>query len=230
MARQNAIRLSCQGNLRMIQMGISSYYNDMNYYPRSKIVIDKGPNATATYAWTVSVIDYLNSRLSYVHEVKDDGNGTVFHMEKCKIFQCPNYYTDRDSNRDTGTYIGITGEGVKSENALVTSSDAGFFGFPRMLQNHCVAKGVSYLAYIAESKVELGNWWSYSQVTLRAVDRKTDFMSSYGGLHADGKGRVVANVLFLDGTVRQVSNAYSNDTIVDMFLVNSKSIPIFVDE
>jgi prepilin-type processing-associated H-X9-DG protein len=226
--REDAARVGCQNNLRVIGLAVNAYRDEHEEYPEATI-----PNPALApdrrLSWLVSTLPYLEKeppqakprpgqgaaphrdvpRITYERidrtRAWDDADNHAAVSTPLHWFLCP--ADPSRALRDTlglTDYVGLAGLGPDAAALPAGDPRAGFFGYDRVLtweqlQEDHGGRGTSSTLMVVETAYENGPWAQGGPATVRGVDTA---QRPYAGVGRPFGGNHPGgfNVLFADGS------------------------------
>jgi hypothetical protein len=217
-------RAECNNNLRLIGVAVNTYYDVNDHvYPTGTMRAPMVP-ADKRLSWMASLLPELELKNGAARwkgvfdqldptQAYDSGPNRAALDVAIRCFRCP-AHPDRGepSARGWTEYVGITGLGVDSAALPADATDAGFFGYDRVLRIEDITAGTGYTIMALETTVDNGPWVAAGRSTLRGVDPGEEHYIGpgrpFGGCHLGG-----TPVLYVDGSVHFLGN----NIVADVF-------------
>ncbi len=212
-----AQRAGCMNNLRLIGQATNRYATRNNQtFPPAGL---PGPTRTEDrLSWLAAVLpdlgtegraaaDYqaLAGKLNRGKPWSDPANAEALNTP-VRVFLCPGHpHYDPRHRPGLTHYVGVAGIGPEARELPTASPRAGMFGYRRRVRREDVLAGISFTMLALETAQNNGPWLAAGEPTTRelAPDEENYLGTGrpFGGLHGGG-----ANVLYVDGSVRWVSD------------------------
>jgi prepilin-type processing-associated H-X9-DG protein len=214
--QHTSTRASCVNNLRQLGVALSKYAEDHKSFPAATRTPAALPPPRRE-SWLADVLPLLaegrpiNSayqkladRIDRTRAWDDPANEAVVNTP-VRVFLCPGH-PDFNPQQQPGLthYVGVAGVGVRAAYLDRADPKAGMFGHVRGVFPKEITGGFSSTLMVLETADENGPWLAGDFPTVRGLDPKVEQYIGpgrpFGGLH-----RGIMNVLWVDGSVRPVS-------------------------
>jgi hypothetical protein len=240
--RENAARLECQNNLRVIGQALNAYYGEHDQYPAATL-----PNAALPaeaydqhFSWLAGILPYLeleqgkarlgrgtaprpeHARLTYERidfsKAWDAEESRAAVDTRLRWYLCPsNPHQALPGGPGLTDYVGIAGLGPDAAALPAGDSRAGFFGYDRrltrdMMQQDKEGRGTSQTLVAAETTDDNGPWAQGGHATVRAVDSSQRPYAGRGRPFGGSHPRGF-NLLLADGAVLFVNDDMDPDLL-----------------
>lgn len=213
-------RVECIDHLRQIGEATNKYADVHGHFPAATQASKDLP-PTRRLSWLSEVLPLLAdgtpASATYqalaqelvVDRAWDDPVHAKLAKARLRIFVCP-----AKPNVPLGTthYVGVAGVGVEAAELPRSDQRAGMFGYERGVRRPEVTAGISFTMMALETADKNGCWLAGGVPTVRGVDAEVEAYCgpgrAFGGLHAG-----MTNVLWVDGSVRQVKDDVPGDLL-----------------
>ncbi len=206
-------RVECMDHLRQIGLGLNKYADLHGRYPAATAPSKDLPPERRV-GWTADVLPLMGERTAAeeyqqlaAQVARDKAWDVSPNLElsraRLRVFACP---ARLDATPGTTNYVGVAGLGLDAATLPRDNPDAGVFGYAQSARREEIAGGISFTFLVIETAQETGPWLAGGRPTVRGVPTDAEHYCGrgrpFGGLHFR-----VTNVLWVDGSVRPLSDA-----------------------
>jgi prepilin-type processing-associated H-X9-DG protein len=213
--QESSKRVECINHLGKIGMGLNAFADAKKCYPAAT----QTPATLAPdhrLSWYVDILPLISegpptkpvfpyqTLIGGIDESKawDKGNNATLARSRIRYLGCPGQMGVPPGSTH---YVGLAGLGVDAPALKREDPRAGMFGHDRGVRREEVSGGISYTILVLETRDRLGSWLAGDFPTVRGLDLQEENHvgpgRSFGGLHHQSM-----NILWVDGSVRSVSN------------------------
>jgi prepilin-type processing-associated H-X9-DG protein len=215
--RASSARAECTNHLREIGVALNKYADARERFPAATIPLPQVPPERRP-SWMAEIVPLLGEGTSRSKRYQDlakkidrtkgwdDPANAAALATPVRLFLCPgDPQFDPNASPGLTNYVGVAGI---NPGAVYLSRDdprAGMFGYDRGVRRQEVTAGISFTMMVLETENK-GFWLAGGQDTVRGLDPDEEQYNGpgrpFGGLHPG-----VVNVLFVDGSVRPLSDS-----------------------
>jgi prepilin-type processing-associated H-X9-DG protein len=209
-------RAECTNDLRQIGQAINAYRDSHEGKFPSGTVRNARLPPEKRLSWQPAIMTHLAAGTPAGKKWQTIAGGVAFddawdapsnvgpRQTNVPVFLCPAFRSLTSEHTGLTSYVGIAGVGVDAAHYSRDDSQAGFFGYDRVLEAADISSGTSKTMMVVETTQDNGLWLAGGTPTVRGLDPSVESYigsgRSFGGLHRDG-----LNVLWADGSVRLVN-------------------------
>jgi hypothetical protein len=231
--RQAAARMQCQNNLKQLGIALHDYTSaNSSSFPAATIRVEGLP-LERRLSWFVSILPYMDQvglgiDRTKAWDAEENMEPTFFWMEdhtrmvsrpvgECKMFRCPlNSATAEPGSPGLTHYVGMAGLGIDADGRSAGYPGVGFFGHDRQTRLEDVKDGAATTIMVIETSWKNGPWTAGGYPTVRGLELTGEPYLGAGGQfgsnHTGGSvfslsRPTLTNALFVDGSVRSLTNA-----------------------
>jgi prepilin-type processing-associated H-X9-DG protein len=234
--RETSNRVTCENNLRQIGFALHFYVDRNGYFPTGTVANDKLP-PEQRLSWCTAILVFLEQDRS---KANLDPNRAWYRLSEeidkhqgwqapanqkvaatpIRGFICPSWTGTLQAGEPAPTtYVGVGGLGKDGPLLPVEDPRAGLFGYDHKTKLGDVTRGISNTAMVIETGKDVGPWAAGGPSTVRPVVPKQEpYLGAsrpFGGLHPR-----IANVLFVDGSVRQLANTIKPQVLEELATIH----------
>lgn len=234
--REAAQRTACRNNLRQLGLALEGYHDSNSAFPRGTVPSDTMP-PEKRLSWLTAIHPYievgpvllLDKKKAWDSDEnrvvkgrlypKDGSPERVIVFGEISLFRCPNN-ANRIDSRLPGVihYVGSAGTGADAAELPKGDRRAGVFGFDRNTKLKEIKDGVATTLLMMETAMDNGPWTAGGPATVRGLDTaRSPYLGAgrqFGGTHLG-----VANMLFVDGSVRLLADSVNPQVLEAMVTV-----------
>lgn len=235
--RETSNRATCQNNLRQVGFALHFYVDRNGYFPAGTVVNEKLP-PEQRLSWCTAILVFLEQDRS---KANLDPNRTWYRLSEeidrhqgwqaaanqkvvttpIRGFVCPSWTGAFEAGKPAPTtYVGVAGLGMDGPFLPVEDPRAGVFGYDHKTKLVDVTRGISNTAMVIETDKDVGPWAAGGPSTVRPVVPKQEPYIGprrpFGGLHPR-----IANVLFVDGSVRQLDDTIQPQVLEELATIHA---------
>ncbi len=224
--RDQANRVSCQGNLKSTGLAVHNYYDTFKYLPPGTMANPTLP-PEKRFGWAFIIFPFQESENITTRCDKDkawDAEENQFAaLVRNTRYRCPSVEWPPDSTYFPTDYLGIAGVGKDAATLPKDDPKAGIFGYDRKITFNDIKDGTYLTVMVVETAWPRGSWTAGGPDTVRGLDPEdSPYMGSegpFGGNHSGG-----TNVLFADGSVHFLKTPFDPPTFEALATYNGSEI------
>jgi prepilin-type processing-associated H-X9-DG protein len=204
-AREAARRTQSRNNLKQLGLALHNYHDTFQAMHSGTHLNDR-LKPEQRLSWAVDILPYLEQ--APLHQQIDlkkgwnDAPNKDLMKRRIEVLLNPGVAAAPNPMFGETHYVGIAGIGKDAPTLPITSPKAGVFGYNRILRFRDVLDGTSNTMAITEASKDYGAWGAGGPSTIRSLTTKP-YINGPDGIGGPYRGGL--NVLFLDGSVRFVS-------------------------
>ncbi len=219
--REAAARSQCANNLKQMGLALHTYHDIHRHFPAGTADADGLP-AEKRLSWLAAILPFVEQN-AVAEQIKwkaawDAEENSRPVSASILVFLCPAHPELVNGHTH---YVGLAGIGADAPFLPKEQSNTGFFGYTRRIALSDIKDGSHCTIAVMETVADNGSWAAGGLFTVRSLaSDEMEYIGAgapFGMKHKSDtffrSNPIIANTLFVDGTVRSIPATVSPEVL-----------------